>query len=85
MKEFSYKIQDENGIHARPAGLLCKLAKGFDSEITISKDDKSVNATKLMALMGLGVRRYDEIKVIASGIDEDKAIGEMQSFFEANL
>ena len=56
MKTFSYTITDEVGIHARPAGLLAKKAKEFESVCTIEKGGKSVNITKLMALMGLGVK-----------------------------
>lgn len=50
MKTFNYTIKDEVGIHARPAGQLAKLAKEFSSTVTIEKDGKSVNATKLMML-----------------------------------
>ena len=57
MKTFSYTITDEVGIHARPAGLLAKKAKEFESVCTIEKGGKSVNITKLMALMGLGVKQ----------------------------
>lgn len=56
MKTFTYTIKDELGIHARPAGLLAKKAKEYDSEITITKGEKTVVYTKLMALMGLGVK-----------------------------
>ena len=55
MKTFTYTIQDEVGIHARPAGLLAKKAKEFQSTITMEKGGKSVNLTKLMAVMGMGV------------------------------
>ena len=51
MKTFSYTITDEVGIHARPAGLLAKKAKEFESVCTIEKGGKSVNITKLMALI----------------------------------
>ena len=54
MKEFTYTIQEKVGIHARPAGLLVKEVKKYQSTVTIVKDDKSVNAVKLMALMGMG-------------------------------
>lgn len=57
MKQFQYTISDPVGIHARPAGLLAKQAKTMDSTITITKDDgKSAVATKLMAVMGLGIK-----------------------------
>lgn len=85
MKSFVYTVKDEIGIHARPAGLLAKKAKEFESEITVEKDSKKVVATKLMALMGMGVKCGDSITVTAEGSDEDKAIKEMEEFFSKNL
>ena len=57
MKSINYTITDELGIHARPAGLLVKLAAGFQSDITIVKDGKEANAKRIMALMGLGATK----------------------------
>ncbi|MGN0592434.1 MAG: HPr family phosphocarrier protein [Ruminococcus sp.] len=85
MKTFDYTIQDELGIHARPAGMLAKAAKGFDSEITITKGEKTVGATKLMALMGLGVKCGDTVTVTVNGGDEAAALESMKHFFETNL
>ena len=85
MKTFSYTIKDEIGIHARPAGLLAKKAKEFESTVMIEKNGKSVNATKLMALMGLGVKCGETVNVTVEGSDEEKAAAEMQSFFSENL
>lgn len=85
MRTFRYKIKDELGIHARPAGMLAKEAKALDSEITITKGERTVGATKLMALMGLGVKCGDEIVVTISGGDEEASEGAMKEFFERNL
>lgn len=85
MKQFNYTIKDEVGIHARPAGLLAKEAKKFKSEILIEKGGKSVNATKLMMLMGLGVKCGDTVTVTVNGEDEDAAAKAMEEFFTANL
>lgn len=85
MKTFNYTIKDEIGIHARPAGLLAKQAKSFQSEITLEKDGKSVSCTKLMALMGLGVKCGDTVTITVNGADEDAAEKAMREFFEANL
>ena len=46
MKQFQYTITDPVGIHARPAGLLVKAAKGFSSSITVEKGGKTAAATK---------------------------------------
>ena len=64
MKEFKYVVTDNEGIHARPAGELVKLVKGFESKITIEKDGKTVECRKLLALMGLGVKKGTYIKVL---------------------
>ena len=85
MKSFTYTIKDEVGIHARPAGLLAKKAKEFASEILIEKNGKSVNATKLMMLMGLGVKQGETVTVTISGEDEETAAKAMEEFFKANL
>ena len=85
MKTFTYTIQDEIGIHARPAGNLAKKCKEFASVITIAKGEKEAGATKLMAVMGLGVKCGDTITVKAEGEDEDAAIEAVKEFLEANL
>lgn len=85
MKTFKYTIKDELGIHARPAGMLAKTAKDLDSEITITKDEKTVGAAKLIALMGLGVKCGDTITVTINGGDEDASEKAMKEFFESTL
>ena len=85
MKTFEYTIKDELGIHARPAGLLVKEAKKYESECTITKDGKTKKLTQLMMLMSLGVKQGETVTVTAEGADEDDAIAGLKEFFEANL
>jgi len=85
MKEFTYVITDAIGIHARPAGMLVKEAKAFSSTITLEANGKSADATKLMAVMGLGVKSGAEVVIKAEGDDEDAAIAKMEEFMKANL
>lgn len=86
MKEFTYSVHDPLGIHARPAGLLAKLCKGFaDTTVVVVKDGKEAKATQLMKLMSLAVKNGDTVTVKAEGANEDAAIAEVQKFFEANL
>ena len=82
MKKLEYVIRDEIGIHARPAGELVKEAKKYNSRITISKDGKSVEATKLMAVMGLGVKCGQTVEITVEGEDEDTAYEGIKDFFE---
>lgn len=85
MKEFKYVIKDEIGIHARPAGQLVKEAKAFTSKITLEANGKSADATKLMAIMSLGVKNGSEVVVRAEGEDEEAAIAKMEEFMKMNL
>ena len=86
MKQFTYTITDPVGIHARPAGMLAKAAKGLDSTVTITKDGgKSAAATKLMALMGLCVKQGDTVTVTVEGGSEDANAAAMEQFFKDNL
>lgn len=85
MKTFSYTVKDEVGIHARPAGMLVKEAKKYASRIVLTKDGKSAEASKLMAVMGLGVKCGQTVDVEITGDDEDAAFDAMKDFFEKNL
>ena len=86
MKKFEYVITDALGIHARPAGLLVKAAKALDSTVTIEKvGGKTASATKLMAVMGMGIKQGDTVVVTAEGGDEEASIAAMEQFFKDNL
>ena len=85
MKSFSYKVKDELGIHARPAGMLVKEVKNFQSKVTLEKDGKTVDASRLMAVMGMGVKKDQTVTVTVEGNDEDAACEALKAFFKANL
>ena len=85
MKSFSYTVKDELGLHARPAGLLVKEVKNFQSKVTLEKDGKSVDASRLMAVMGMGVKKDQTVTVTVEGDDEDAACEAIKAFFETNL
>ena len=86
MKKFEYTINDPVGIHARPAGMLAKAAKALDSTATIvTATGSSATASKLMALMGLGIKQGDTVSVILEGGDEEANAAVMEQFFKDNL
>ena len=82
MKSFSYTVKDELGIHARPAGMLVKEVKNFQSKVTL---EKSVDASRLMAVMGMGVKKNQTVTVKVEGDDEGAACDAIKAFFETNL
>ncbi|MDO5100365.1 MAG: HPr family phosphocarrier protein [Eubacteriales bacterium] len=85
MKQFTYVIKDELGLHARPAGLLVKAAAVFKSTVTMEAKGKSVDAKKLIRIMGVGVKQNDEVVIKVEGEDEDAAVTALETFFNENL
>ena len=85
MKEFKYVVQDELGLHARPAGILVKEAAKFKSAITLDSGAKKADAKRIMAVMSMGVKQGVEVTVTVDGEDEDAAFEAIKTFFETNL
>ena len=85
MKEFTYTIKDEQGIHARPAGELVKAASAYPCKVPISKDGKEVDAKRILGVMGLGVKCGQEIVLKTDGDQEEEAIAALGKFLEEKL
>lgn len=85
MREFKYVITDPEGIHARPAGELVKAAKGFECSIKIEKDGKTGDCKKIFGLMGLGVKKGNEVVLTFDGADEEAAYEAVSKFMQENL
>ncbi len=74
MKSEQIVIQAEAGIHARPAGLLVKAAGGFESQVSIEKDGKKVDAKRLLGVLSLAIKKGETITLTVDGSDEDAAM-----------
>ncbi len=85
MKEIKYVITDNEGIHARPAGLLVKECSKYASEITIKKGANSGNAKRIFSIMALAAKKNEEITITADGPDEEEAIKAIEAFLKENL
>ncbi|MDR0629708.1 MAG: HPr family phosphocarrier protein [Treponema sp.] len=85
MQQFSHTINDPNGIHARPAGLLAQTMQGFKSTITISKDGQSASAKHLIGLMKMRLKCGQTFTLTADGEDEAAAIEAAKTFLASNL
>ena len=82
MNEFEYTVKDENGIHARPAGLIVREAQKYDFDVTIECKGKTENLKKLLALMGMGIKKGDTVRVFA---EKGKDISALLKYFEKNI
>ena len=76
MKQFTITIQDKEGLHARPAGLL-----GFQCAVTLTKGEKTADLKKIFAVMGLAVKGGDSITVTCDGADEEAAAAALEKMF----
>lgn len=85
MKQLTYTVNDELGLHARPAGLLVKAASGFQSKITIENGDKKADARRIMAVMSLGAKKGSVLNITVEGEDEEAAAAALEDFLKANL
>ena len=85
MKEFEFVVTDPKGIHARPAGLLVKEAKKFESNISVFKGARKGDLKKIFTVMALGVKQGETIKVQVEGADEEQAASTVEAFLKENF
>ena len=85
MKEFEFVVTDPQGIHARPAGLLVKEAKKFESNISVFKGARKGDLKKIFTVMTLGVKQGETIKVQVEGADEEQAASTVEAFLKENF
>ncbi|MEM9424553.1 MAG: HPr family phosphocarrier protein [Spirochaetota bacterium] len=76
------KNGNPTGLHTRPGNQFVKLAKEFESDITVSKGDKSFSAKSLMKLMKVGISQGDQIEIHCDGADEEMALAKLTEFLE---
>jgi phosphocarrier protein HPr len=85
MKEQTFNITADTGVHARPATLLVNKAGQYQSEIELTYNDKTVNLKSIMGVMSLGIPKGADIKITANGSDEEEAIQGISEVIKENL
>ncbi len=81
MIEKTIKVLNEEGLHARPAGILAKSTASFASTVEIVYNGKTVNAKSIMSLMGLGLKKDSEFLLKINGADETNALVAIEELF----
>ena len=77
--ERSVEIVNERGLHARASAKFVKLAATFDAEVTVSKEDATVDARSIMGLMMLAAGPGSKVTVHAQGHDAPQALAEIET------
>jgi phosphocarrier protein len=67
-------VQNQVGLHARPATFFIQKANEFKSTIWVEKEERRVNAKSLLGVLSLGIVGGMKIKIIADGPDENNAV-----------
>ena len=78
-------IQNQIGLHARPATYFIQKANEFTSSVWIEKDDRRVNAKSLLGVLSLGIIGGTVIKIMADGLDEQEAVDNLVKLVESGF
>ncbi len=78
-------IVNSLGMHARPAATLVQTVLQFDSDVTIQKNGRRVNAKSIMGLLTLAAAQGNRVEVTCSGPDAKDAMEAVRSLFESGF
>ena len=78
-------VNNEVGLHARPATFFIQKANEFKSGIWVEKEDRRVNAKSLLGVLSLGITGGTKIRIVADGSDEDTAVNTLCALIESEF
>ncbi len=78
-------INNQVGLHARPATFFIQKANEFKSSIWVEKEDRRVNAKSLLGVLSLGIVKGTPVTIIADGADENEAIEMLSALIDADF
>jgi phosphocarrier protein len=78
-------VQNQVGLHARPATFFIQKANEFKSSIWLEKEERRVNAKSLLGVLSLGIMGGTEIRIIAGGVDEEQAVNALVALVDSGF
>lgn len=78
-------VQNQVGLHARPATFFIQKANEFKSSIWVERDDRRVNAKSLLGVLSLGIVGGTEIRIIADGADEEDSVNALVALVQSGF
>lgn len=78
-------VQNQVGLHARPATFFIQKANEFKSSIWVEKDERRVNAKSLLGVLSLGIMGNTTIRIIAGSPDEVQAVEALVKLVESGF
>lgn len=85
MTERTIIIASKSGLHARPAAIFVQKAKSFQSQISLAKNDKTVNGKSILSVISLGATQGDQITLQANGADAEAALDNLAILLAQDL
>ena len=78
-------VENQVGLHARPATFFIQKANEFKSSIWLEKEERRVNAKSLLGVLSLGIMGGTEIRIIAGGVDEEQAVNALVALVDSGF
>ena len=78
-------VQNQVGLHARPATFFIQKANEFKSSIWVAMEERRVNAKSLLGVLSLGIVGGTSIDIIADGSDEQEAVDSLVALVESGF
>ena len=78
-------IENETGLHARPATEISKIAMKYPCNVNLIVNGKTINAKSPLMIMAAGIKSKTELEIVCDGEDEEKALEELKMAFENQL
>lgn len=85
MEKLTIKLNNPEGLHARPAAIFVQIASKFSSELEIEAHGVTVNGKSIIGIMSLGAFHGEEITLIAKGQDERLMISNLKDLIESEF
>lgn len=78
-------VQNQVGLHARPATFFIQKANEYRCTVWVERDDRRVNAKSLLGVLSLGIMGGTQIRIIADGVDEQAAVNGLVKLIESGF
>ena len=78
-------VQNQVGLHARPATFFIQKANEFKSSLWVEKEERRVNAKSLLGVLSLGIVGGTTIRIIADGTDEEEAVNSLVELVQSGF
>ena len=85
MKKVKVILNNETGLHARPASMFIKEASKYSSEIKVIKDEKEYNGKSIMGVLSMGAGKGSKLTIAAEGVDENEAVKGLEKLIDSNF